>query len=198
MNVLICRDWRIACSITTVPGKPGAVLMCTEIRADVLSGEQGEPDAANRWSSRMMGGRRQDGYWQLSWDVVKEGIRNQERSVDFRVVGSLTFKSSVFSERNIKFIFGPEHTQELSLRLKMGWNWLQREWYTYLKHYFIDFCGVFSFPCPCCCFRWVVLPQQWTTWWQKPCPIIRLGLNLGHCNLKTERLEALPSFQYID
>lgn len=200
MKVLICRDWRSVCStwlwITTVTG---AVLVPAEIQPDVLSWEQGEPDAANRWSSRMMGGRGQDGYWQLSWDVVKEGIREWSRKgvLTSEELAHLPLKVQCFQKEIKRFIFGPEHTHGLNLRLKMGWNWLQREWYTYRKHYSVDFCGVFSFSCPCCCFRWAVLAQQWITWWQKPCPTMRICLNLGHGNLRAERLEALPAFNTL-
>lgn len=148
MDVLICRDWRSACStwlwMTTVPG---AVLVPTEIRPDVHSWEQGEPDAANWWSSRIWGGRGQDGYWQLSWDMIKEGIREWTRKgvLTSEELAHLPLKVQCFQREIKRFIFGPEHTQGLNLRLKMGWNWLKRVIHLSEASYSVDFCGVFFF-----------------------------------------------------
>lgn len=121
----------------------------------------------------------------------KRALENKtgKESADSRGVCPLTFKDmgSVFSEGNKEVsVFGPEHIQGLGLRLKMGLNWLQREWYTYPKHYSVNV-GPF-FPLPLRLFYMDCLDSAVNTVTKSSS-----GHDHGHCSLGAERLEILPT-----
>lgn len=187
MNVLTCRAWTSVYStwlwITAVLCRTRSGLLPTEIRPEVLSWDQREPVARKGWPSQMVGGRGEDGRWQVSRDVVKEGIREEpgEESADSRVC-PLNLKFSVFRRKQGGFYVWTWTYTASGCKAKNGVE-LISEWYTYPKHYSVIFCGFLPFPCPYCCFRWSVLAQQRIAWWQNPYLAMRTSLNLEHCSL---------------